>query len=774
MSWARRVPASASRHLLLLVVALVAATGMLTLPGHAPEVRAAAPSLTIVTDATYEVQPEQHRVQVTLDMVLTNHLRDTRSRRYYFDHAFIGVLPDASDYKLSWSGGGKPGVAVSKKTDKFTVLDLALGERIYSGKTAKYRLTFSLVDGGGTATRDIRVGTALASFPVWAFATDSTPGSTVKVVFPAGFEAEVQAGDIPPAAQDSAGRVVFQTPPLAQPTAFFAYLVGDRPGQYAEQSATAEVGSDPVDVTVRAWPDDKAWSERVSGLVTRALPALSTRIGQPWPRDGGLVIQEAVGRSTGGYAGLFDPKAGEVEIAYFADDPVVLHEAAHSWFNGSLLADRWANEAFASYYGFEAAKDLGVEGKPDTLTPELEAAKIPLNAWRAVGREDTKTEDYAYAASLTLARAIAERAGDDALKAVWADATKHIGAYQPAPGTADGPQPAAETVDQPPDWRGLLDLLDGHTGKSFDDLWQTWVTRPSDAPLLEARRAARTEYAAVIAKAADWQLPRPVRDDMRAWRFDEATALLHDASAVLDSRASIAAAAAKSGLTPPPTLRTAFEAPGGFGAATEDATAEQAAIDRYDAAVASRIASPDVFQTLGLWDATPEASLGQARDAFAAGDLVRSAGAAGAASAAWASAAELGRGRAISIGAGGLAILLALVMLIVLARSWRGRRRRQVLVPAAAGEADANLDWSPVDEAASGLSLSTTSTVAAPAPTVAPGADSPSEADSGSAEPREVPTERVPVADAYGTLAATSAPPETQPRDEAQTGAEPD
>ena len=105
----------------------------------------------------------------------------------------------------------------------------------------------------------------------------------------------------------------------------------------------------------------------------------------------GLSIQEAVGRSTGGYAGLFDPKAGEVEIAYFADDPVVLHEAAHSWFNGSLLADRWANEAFASYYGFEAAKDLGVEGKPDTLTPELEAAEDPaerLARGRSRGHED--------------------------------------------------------------------------------------------------------------------------------------------------------------------------------------------------------------------------------------------------------------------------------------------------------------------------------------------------------------------------------------------------
>ena len=65
-----------SRRLLPLVFALVAATGLLTTPAGAAEVRAAAPDLTIVTDATYEVQPEKHRVQVTVDMVLTNHLRD--------------------------------------------------------------------------------------------------------------------------------------------------------------------------------------------------------------------------------------------------------------------------------------------------------------------------------------------------------------------------------------------------------------------------------------------------------------------------------------------------------------------------------------------------------------------------------------------------------------------------------------------------------------------------------------------------------------------------
>jgi hypothetical protein len=768
----------------------MAATGLLTLPARVQEVRAATPDLTIVTDATYEVQPEDRRVQVTVEMVLTNHLKDTPTRRYYFDHAFIAVLPDSSDHVLTWSGKGKPSVTVSKKTDKYTVLDLKLAARIYSGDTAKYRLRFFLVDRGGEATREVRVGTALASFPVWAYATDSTPGSTVRVIFPKGFEAEVQAGEIPEPKTDDNGQLVFQTGKLDKPIDFFAYLVGDRAGNFADEKVTAQVGSDPVDVTIQAWPDDKPWSDRVSGLVRRGLPVLAARIGQPWPRDGGLVVKEAVGRSTGGYAGLFDAEAGEVEIAYFADDPVVLHESAHAWFNGSLLADRWANEAFASYYGFEAAADLGVDGKPDALTPELEAIRFPLNDWGPVGREDTKKEDYAYAASLILARAIAERAGDDGLKAVWADATAHVGAYQPPAAGGDSSAPAPETVDGPPDWRGLLDLLDAHSGKAFEDLWRTWVTRPSDEPLLDARRAARAQYDDVVMKAGDWRLPRPVRDAMRAWQFDQATALLRDASTVLAARSAVEAAAQKSGLTPPATLRTAFETPGGFAAATQEATAEQAAIERYDAAVASRIATPDVLQTLGLWDTTPEARLAEARDAFAAGDLKRSVEAAGAASAIWFSAEEIGRSRAISIGAGALAILLALVLLVAMIRGFRRRRRAArtmsmvgpgagtvAMAPASGLGSDVAFGggWSAADAAAAGVAWAAVDREEG-AEAGIPWA--PVEQESADAaipwapvESSEAATERVSGPDPYATLAATSVPPEAQPGDEAQTGA---
>ena len=47
----------------------------------------------------------------------------------------------------------------------------------------------------------------------------------------------------------------------------------------------------------------------------------------------------------------------------------------------------------------------------DELTDKLRESKIPLNAWGPIGREESATEDYAYAATLEVARQIAERAG---------------------------------------------------------------------------------------------------------------------------------------------------------------------------------------------------------------------------------------------------------------------------------------------------------------------------------------------------------------------------
>ena len=232
-----------------------------------------------------------------------------------------------------------------------------------------------------------------------------------------------------------------------------------------------------------------------------------------------------------------------------------------------------------------------------------------------------------------------------------------------------------ELVDGPPDWRGLLDLLEARTGKSYDDLWRTWVARTQDLPLLDLRAAARTRYDAVVIEAADWRLPGPIRDALRAWRFEDAGAMLDVASGVLDQRAAVEAAASAAGLEPPKALQVAFEGDDGFDDAIAEADAELQTVERYNEAVAARPAASDLFLTLGLWDESPEADLATSRDAFARGDLSASAAAAGEAEATWTGAAGLGRGRVISLLVLTVAALLALALVLIW---WRGRHRRRL------------------------------------------------------------------------------------------------
>ncbi len=660
------------RRATLAALAFVLGAGLLGIPvgPTAPRpVRAATPDLTIVAQARYDVQPAHRRVRLTLDLTLTNHRRDTKTARYYYDRAFLAVLPGTSGYRLTWAGAGTPTVQVSRRTSTFTLLHLGLPSRIYGGKSAAYRLSFDLLDPGGAPTRDLRIGDSLVSFPVWAFASDGTPGSGSTVVFPAGYDVQVEAGSIPPPQKLPDGRTVFRTGALQDPLKFFAYLVGDRPGAYRDKKITATVRGTPVSLVVRSWPDDQSWEKRVGGLLARSLPALGREIGLAWPRTTPLTVQEAVSRTTGGYAGLFDPSANRVEVAYYADPFVIIHEAAHGWFNGALLADRWANEAFASYYAERAAAALKILAQPDVLTDKLRKSAIPLNAWGPVNADTAATEDYAYAASLTLARAIAKRAGTN-LAAVWTDVAGHVGAYQP-------PNGPAETMAEPADWRVLLDLLEEHTGTAFDDLWRTWVARSTDLPLLDARTTARGRYATVVARAGDWRLPGSIRAALRSWQFETATAQLDAAAAVLDQRAQVQAAAAAAGLTVPPNLREAFENDDRLDDAAAEATAELTAIASYERAAGLR--RPIDFGTpivlLGMLGQTPDADLAAARDAFAAGDLQRSVNASATAAATWGDAEAIGRGRLFSL------ILLLLAALLALglvgSRLRRGRRRRR-------------------------------------------------------------------------------------------------
>ena len=653
--------------LLAALVALVVSIG----PPGAGDVRAATPDLTLVSDARYEVQPEEQRVRVTVDITARNRLRDTTTRRFYFDRAFLAVMPGTTAFRLT-SPTGSPTVRVSEERDQYQVLELVFGQRIYSQQSRRLQLQFDLPDRGGAPARDVRVGSAFVSFPVWAFASEDTPGSRIRVVFPKGYTVQVETGELPKPRVTGDGRTVFQTRKLAYPLRFFAYLVADRPAEFRETTVSAPLGDTEAEVTVRAWPDDPDWQDRVTRLFERGLPVLHRRIGLPWRRTEPVVIEEAVSRTTGGYAGVFDPDAGRMEVAYHADASVVLHEAAHVWFNGALLRDRWANEAFASYYAEAAGTELDEEIRVVELTDELRESAFPLNEWGEAGGADGTAEDYGYGASLAVGRAIAERAGDEGLRRVWAAAEANRAAYQP-PAVDAGVNRQPEQGNGAPDWRGLLDLLEDITGRPYDDLWREWVVRDAEVGLLAERRVARDEYAATVTAAGRWELPPSVRAALRAWDFEEATALLAEARGVLDRRAELEAAAASTGLRLPPRLETAFEGEGGFAAAAAEADAEAAAIEIVRRAAAARPAQPDVVQQLGLWGETPEANLENARNAFAAGDLEGAAREAMDAQATWQGAGEVGRNRILI--ALGITILVILA-LVVLASQWRSRRGR--------------------------------------------------------------------------------------------------
>jgi hypothetical protein len=674
-----------------IALALVAAVAASLLPVLAEPARAAAPDLTITSDTRYVVDPDKGRVHVTAALTAVNHLKDTKTREFYFDRAYLAVQAGTTGYRIT-SAGTKPKVAVAERKKDHVLLRIDFGKRLNAGATRKFTLTFDMVDPGGAPTRDTRIGASLVSFAAWGYATASTPGGSVSVTWPAGFNIEVQSGEFGTPKTDAAGAVTYTTGRLAQPLSFFAYFIADRPNAFTETKLPVEVGGRPVDVAIRAWPDDPAWATRVGEVLKVALPAMSEAIGLPWLDARELIVAEAISRSTGGFSGRYDPATGRIEIAYYADSLVVLHETAHAWFDGRLLADRWANEGFASLYADQVAVSaLKMKVIPVTVTPELAKSRVPLNAWGQVGSDPLAVEDYGYAASAELARLIAERAGPTGLASIWEAARQGIGAYQPAgldaadagtgaPAAAgdDGSDAADVERGAPvPDWRGLLDLLEDRTGQSYVDLWRTWVVRPAELGLLEDRDAARRRYDQIVRRAGEWQLPPIVRQAMRAWQFDQATELLDAADRVLDARDEVAAAAADADLAVPVAVRATFEGNGNFAAAASEADAELLAIAAYEAAVATRPAAPDFVIDVGLWNATPAADLAAAADAFAAGDLRGSVEGSVRAQAAWAGAADLGRNRLVSILGATIAALIAVAFIVGRVRSIRrGWRKR--------------------------------------------------------------------------------------------------
>ena len=658
---------------LLVALALIVAAPLAGVVGPAVAL-AADPDLTVVTDATYTVRPDDGNVGVSVAMTARNRTKETRTRRFFYDHTFLAVQPGATNLRISGPKGAR--VRVARRSEDSTLLRVDFGSRLYSGKAATMKVGFDLPGREPGASPQVRVGGGLVTLPVWAFASNGARGSSVAVRFPPGWDVAVESGELPRRETTADGGTVLEAGPLAAPLDFFAFVSAQRPAVYVERPLTVPVDGQEVDLLLQAWNDDAAWADRVGSQFAAALPVLRGDIGLPWPADDPLVIHETASRTPDASAGVFDPAENRMDVAYWADRGVVIHQAAHGWFNGDLLADRWANEGFASLYALRAAEKLGEPADIPQMTDEARSAAFPLNAWAAGDGQGTTTaaDTYGYAASLALAQELVDQVGTDVLASVWSDAAAGTGAYQPpTPGTdaSGGVATGAATpegVGGVPDWRALLDLLEARSGQDLTPLWREWVVRPDEAPSLDARAAARASYGRTLALADGWQLPRAIRDALRSWQFDTAATLMADARTVLAQRKAVAEIAERDGVTLSATMQSLFES-GSMTEASAHAEAQRDAILAIEDAAASRSADDDILSRIGMLGEHPEQSLREARLLLAQDDFEGSAAAADRAYRAWSIAWEEGRRRV-------LMALAALATVVVLGSAAVGTLRR--------------------------------------------------------------------------------------------------
>jgi hypothetical protein len=497
-------------------------------------------------------------------------------------------------------------------------------------------------------------------------------------VTPAGFESQVD-GDALQVKAGTSGRTLQASP--ADPEKFYSIVSAENREAYSSTRISLE---GDVEIVVLAWPEDKTWTATVSETLRKGLPALRELIGLDWPVDHDLDVRERFTPALEGFAGIFFVDEERIDVSEDLDPVVIVHEASHAWFNDALFIERWIYEGLAEEYAWRVQTAVGSDDGGAAERPaRTDPGYVALASWTfpQVIR-DEKTNDrelYGYGAAFWVMDQIVAAAGVEQMRAAFAAAKANRTAY---PGAV-----APELVSPGDDWKRLLDLvepIDRPDSTALEGAVRDFVLRDTEIPELALRTRARDEYRDLVQAGDGWLPPWYVRRLMGTWTFASATSAIDQATAVLDLRDRVTAAAGPLGLKPDDALRAAYEgAQDGFDGATAIATSELEVLAAVADAKAKVEATPDLVAQLGLLGETPRAPYEAARTAFEAGQLDAALASAGAASAIMTGAPAMGQERLL-IGVGAAVILvLVLVLLIVLLRR-RGRRGRPIAFALAA------------------------------------------------------------------------------------------
>ncbi len=391
-----------------------------------------------------------------------------------------------------------------------------------------------------------------------------------------------------------------------------------------EAMVEAVVPFDGQVITVRHWPGDDEWRERVTEQITDNLPTLVEAVGRSWP-ERPLVVQQSAQTLGTSYGGWFTSSDHRITIGRSVSPELILHELAHVWFQYDNLADRWLIEGLADEFASLAAHGSATGPEPDVSLQD--GVAFPLDEWVDPPSIDDTTatrleaERWAYQASSYVTRATREMIGADA----FTEATRSVlGGARSYPGPDDAsPEPGNSAVD-PRTWHEFLDLAAAHTvdENGLAELYARWVVGEW-TDQFEQRSAARERHEMLQQAAGGAVLPTAVRTPMREWRFDAADDAMAESERLLDEVERLR----------PRLVDRDLSLPSDF----EDRLARLATVDEistYRVAVVSagddvmglldRIDSLDRWQRIGLVGTDIDALETAAIDTFTAGDLASS------------------------------------------------------------------------------------------------------------------------------------------------------
>lgn len=525
-------------------VALVAASVVLGSPPALAE-----QGLRVTATSRYVLDPTREVVRASMTMTLRNVSPDAAEGdgvyTYYYD-AFAVPIPRSSREVRARSGDTALGVEVDRTDDPSTSLARISFPELTYGEQRTIVLSFVVAGEAPRSADQTRLGPGYATFVAYG---PGDPGrNTVEVVGPRGWSFTATTDGFDTGTEGAGGTVTYRAAENTFDGGLWSVISLRDVGQVSER--VVDVGD--LSLVLESFPDDDTWSGFVAGRLTKGLPVLQRLVDSPWP--GGLQrIREDAAPSLRGYDGWFDPSGDEIVVGEQLDADLIYHELSHAWLSGERFEERWLFEGLAQTVAARTVQRTGDEPARRVTVKRDAANAVPLNSWGGdAGARSGDVDGYAYPASAEVMRSLLGDLDDETFAAVVGAGIRGERAYDP-PGTVT---PSAGRTA----WTDWLDLVQTRGGvQDAPDVFSRWVLTDEQRAELAPRARERAGYAALDAADGPWLPPEGLRDALSSWDFDRAGSVRAAVAPLGASVRAVQAAAARTGLDVPTTVRTAYE-----------------------------------------------------------------------------------------------------------------------------------------------------------------------------------------------------------------------